>query len=289
MSDHFRFRHEAMATVFEVVIAQPDVDQGYAQSAADAVFVEIDRLEDELSRYRATSDIWRISQLSAGESATVGLAAWDCLSLAKAVHAETSGAFDITVGPLMNLWRNEDGSPRQPDEEDMEWARGHIGSHLFDLDAESLRVISKADNLVYDLGALGKGYALDQCVQVLNDWSIENALLNAGDSTILGIGAPEGDPGWIVTLGGDQEKIIRLKDRAISSSGFAIKGAHIMDPRTFQPVPIRETRVQVVAPTAALSDALSTAFMVMDQAAIDALCKRHPGVEAITFPGSTGS
>ncbi|MBX7211183.1 MAG: FAD:protein FMN transferase [Verrucomicrobiaceae bacterium] len=281
MSEHFRFRHEAMATVFEVVIAQPGVDAGYARSAADAVFVEIDRLEEELSRFRATSDIWRISQLRAGESAAVGLAAWDCLSLAKAVHAETGGAFDITIGPLMNLWRNEDGSPRQPDEEDMEWARGHVGSHHFDLDTGGLRVSAKVSGLVYDLGAVGKGYALDQCVQVLDDWSIENALLNAGDSTILGIGAPEGDPGWIVTLGGDQEKIVRLKDRAISSSGFAVKGAHIMDPRTLRPAAIRESLVHVSAPTAALSDALSTAFMVMTPEEIQELCRRHPGVEII--------
>ena len=283
MSEHFRFRHEAMATVFEIAIAQPDVTLSYATSAADAVFAEIDRLEEELSRFRATSDIWRISQLRAGESASVGLAAWDCLSLAKAVHAETGGAFDITIGPLMNLWRNEDGSPRQPDEEDMEWARGHIGSHLFDLDSKGLRVIAKADHIVYDLGALGKGYALDQAVHVLSDWSIDTALLNAGDSTILGLGAPQGDPGWIVTLGGDQTRIVRLKDRAISSSGFAVRGAHIMDPRSFHPVKIREALVHASAPTAALSDALSTAFMVMDRAAIDALCARHPGVEMIAF------
>lgn len=283
MTEHFRFQHEAMATLFELTIAQEDTDKAYAGSAADAVFAEIDRLEGELSRYQATSDIWRISQLKAGESASVGLAAWDCLSLSKAVHAETGGAFDITIGPLMNLWRNEDGSPRQPDEEDLAWARDHVGSQLFDLDPEGLRVIVSANNIVFDLGAVGKGYALDQCVEVLNDWSISNALLNAGDSTILGIGAPPGDPGWIVTLGGDQEKIIRLKDRAISSSGFAVKGAHIMDPRHLRPAPIRETRTYASAPTAALSDALSTAFMIMDQAAIEALCRKHPGVEAIVL------
>jgi FAD:protein FMN transferase len=283
MTEHFRFRHEAMATLFEITIAQDDIDKTYAGSAADAVFAEIDRLEAELSRYQATSDIYRISQLKAGESATVGLATWDCLSLAKAVHEETGGAFDITIGPLMNLWRNEDGSPRQPDEEDLAWARGHVGTSLFDLDPEGLRVTVKADRIVFDLGAVGKGYALDQCVEVLNDWSISNALLNAGDSTILGIGAPPGDPGWIVTVGGDQEKVVRLKDRAISSSGFAVKGAHIMDPRTFRPVPIRETRAHVVAPTAAMSDALSTAFMVMDKDAIEALCRKHPEVEAIVL------
>jgi FAD:protein FMN transferase len=283
MTEHHRFRHEAMATEFEIIIAQPDIDQAYAGSAAVAVFAEIDRLEEELSRYRSTSDIARISHLKKGESATVGLAAWDCLSLAKAVHAETQGAFDITIGPLMSLWRNEDGTPRQPSEAEIDEARDHVGARLFELDPEGMRVISRADSIAFDLGAVGKGYALDQCIGVLDDWSITNVLLNAGDSTILGLGAPPGDPGWIVTIGGDQTQSLRLRDRALSSSGFAVKGAHIMDPRSFRPVPVRETRTHVVAPTAALSDALSTAFMIMDTASIQSLCKRFPDVELLSL------
>jgi thiamine biosynthesis lipoprotein len=283
MSKHFRFRHEAMATVFELTIAQPDADERYAGGVADAVFAEIDRLEEELSRFKPTSDIYRISLLKSGESATVGMAAWDCLTLAKTVHAETGGAFDVTVGPLMHLWRNQDGTPRQPDDDEIAWARAHVGSQRFDLDPGGLRVIAHADDIIYDLGAVGKGYALDQAVETLADWSIQHALLNAGDSTILGIGAPEGDPGWIVTLGGDQTRTVCLRDRAISSSGFAVKGAHLMNPRTMRPVPVREVRAFVVAPTAALSDALSTAFMIMAPQEIAALCAKFPGVEAIAF------
>lgn len=283
MTEHHRFRHEAMATVFEVTIAQDDVDATYASSAAQAVFAEVDRLEEELSRFKPTSDIARISHLKKGESATVGLAAWDCLSLAKAVNSETQGAFDITIGPLMSLWRNEDGTPRQPSAEELNEAREHIGTGLFELDPEGMRVISHADSIAFDLGAVGKGYALDQCIGVLEDWSISNVLLNAGDSTILGLGAPSGDPGWIVTVGGDSTKILRLRDRALSSSGFAVKGAHIMDPRSFCPVPVREARTHVVAPTAALSDALSTAFMIMDAAEISDLCRKYPGVEVVAL------
>ncbi len=283
MSNHFRFRHEAMATVFEITIAQPDVDESYAGSVADAVFAEVDRLEEELSRFKSTSDIYRISLLKSGESATVGMAAWDCLMLAKTVHAETGGAFDVTVGPLMNLWRNQDGSPRQPDEDEIAWARENVGTQRFDLQPDGLRVIAHADDIIYDLGAVGKGYALDQAVEILEDWSVRHALLNAGDSTILGLGAPEGDPGWIVTLGGDQARTVCLRDRAISSSGFAVKGAHIMNPRTMRPVPVREGRTFVVAPTAALSDALSTSFMIMTPEEIKALCANFPGVEAIEF------
>lgn len=270
-----------MATTFEITIAQEGVDKAYARSAANAVFAEIERLEDELSCHRAVSDVYRLSQLKAGESATVGLAAWDCLSLAKAVYAETSGAFDITIGPLMHLWRNEDGTPRQPDDTELDWARERVGSHLFELDHENLRIMVHCDHVVFDLGAIGKGYALDQAVQTLDDWSISSALLNAGDSTVLGVGSPPGDPGWVVNLAGEYASSLCLTNRALSCSGFAVKGNHIMNPRTLAPVPVRPLRSYVAAPTAAMSDALSTAFMVMSEPEIEALCKRHPEIEVI--------
>ncbi|MFZ4767743.1 MAG: FAD:protein FMN transferase, partial [Roseimicrobium sp.] len=88
-----------MATEFVVTIAQADITEDYASQVADAVFAEIDRLEEELSRFRPGSDIWRINHLPAGGQCPIGLAATDCLLLAKAVHRETMGAFDITIGP----------------------------------------------------------------------------------------------------------------------------------------------------------------------------------------------
>ncbi len=276
----FRARHEAMATIFEIIIAEDDMDATYAGQAADAVFTEIDRLEEELSRYKPGSDIWRVNNLSKGERAPVGLAAMDCLGLAKAVHEETNGAFDITVGPLMKIFRNDDGTPRTPTAEEVEEARARVGMHVFQLDDDGF-VTVQVDYPLLDLGGIGKGYALDQAVATLNDWSIANALLNAGDSSILAIGKPLGDDGWIVTVGNKEKQPLRLSDRAVSGTGFQVKGNHIMNPRTMQPVTMRAERVWASAPTAALSDALSTAFTVMTRAEIDAFCDRHPEVHAI--------
>ncbi len=272
-----RFEHHAMATSFEVIIAQEDVDPLYASQAAEAVFAEVDRLEDELSRFRAGSDIWRLGQLSSGQRLSVSLAAWDCLSLAKRVHEETAGAFDITIGPLMHLWRADDQTLREPEESQLALAREAVGSQLFDLDEDGFWVTVKADHMVFDLGAVGKGYALDQAVQVLQDWSIDCAFLNAGDSTLLALGSP-GEEGWPVTLADGQHALV-LRDRALSGSGFLVKGAHIMNPRTLRPVPVKEKRSYALAPTAALSDALSTAFMIMSPEEIAALCARYPEVE----------
>lgn len=277
---HHRFTCNAMATTFDVFINRDDADETYAAQAASAVFDEIRRLEDELSRFRASSDIYRLGQLQAGESIIVGMAAWDCLSLAKAMHEETNGAFDITIGPLMSLFVTRDGEPRQVSKEMLEQARQIIGSHRFDLDEERMRVTVHASNMIFDLGAMGKGYTLDQCADVLQDWKVPNFVLNAGDSTILAIGAPTGKEAWPITLGGGAKQLA-LSNRAVSGSGFAVQGAHIMNPRLFQPVPIKNRRTYALAPTAALSDALSTAFMVMEKDEITALCARYDSVEAL--------
>lgn len=277
---HHRFTCHAMATTFDVIINHADADETYAAQAAQAVFQELARLEDELSRFRASSDIYRLGQLKAGDSILVGMAAWDCLALAKAMHQETSGAFDITIGPLMHLFITSEGEPRQVSQEVLDQARQIIGSQRFDLDEDSMRVTVHATGMIFDLGAMGKGYALDQCADLLQDWKISNFVLNAGDSTILAVGAPAGKDAWAMTLGGGEQRLA-LSNRAVSGSGFAVKGAHIMNPRVFAPVPLKNRRTYALAPTAALSDALSTAFMVMEQAEINALCARYEGVEAL--------
>ncbi len=278
-----RFSRDAMATTFEVIIAgSPEVDFLYASQAAEAIFTEIQRLEDELSRFRHGSYISQLNQLSAGESLSVSLAAWDCLSLAKTVFEESAGAFDITIGPLMQLWRTEDGTLREPEPERIELARRSIGSRLFELDESDLRVTVLADHMVFDLGAIGKGYALDQAAAILEDWGIPNALLNAGDSTLLALGSPTVEDPWSITLA-DGARSMTLRDRALSGSGFMVKGAHIMNPRTLRPVPIQDQRSYALAPSAALSDALSTAFMIMPPAEARALCDQYAGLVEVLW------
>lgn len=281
-----RFAHDAMATSFEVIIAQEDVDATYAAQAAEAVFMEVDRLEEELSRFRPTSEIARINRLKAGERLQVSLAAWDCLSLAKSVFEETSGAFDITIGPLMHLWRTPDGHLQEPDPAKLALARQSIGSQLYELNEDGCWITVQADHMVFDLGALGKGYALDQAVQILSDWSITHAFLNAGDSTLLALDPPLSEAGWDITLA-EGTREMSLTQRALSGSGFMVKGAHLMNPRTLTPIPIQGKRSYALAPTAALSDALSTAFMVMSPEEIAAFCARYREIEWLEISEAT--
>ena len=208
-----------MATEFELLIAQPEVDAAYARQVADAVFAEVDRLEDDLSRYKPGSDIWRINHLRAGEQCRIGMAARDCLQLAFAVHAETGGAFDITIGRLMDIFRHNDGTPRTPSAQELEEARQRIGPHIVSLD-DSGMLSATVDLPALDLGALGKGYALDQAVTVLHDHGIHHALLNAGSSTVLGLGHPPDAEGWTVHAGNAAPVPVLLHNSSLSASGF---------------------------------------------------------------------
>lgn len=274
-----RFNHTAMRAEWNFLLATDDPDE--AEAAAHAAFREIDELEAELSRFRPDSDLCRIARLQPGEEISVGLAAWDCLTLAQEVAQATGGAFDCAIGPLYELWHGRPAAD-PPREEEIAAARARSGSHLFELHEEGRRVRALTAGLKLDLGALGKGYALDLCADLLREhWGMENALLiTGGGSTILATGkAPNGGP-WFVNAGPEGTPATPLENRAVSASGFIYQGAHIIDPRTGYPVSTEKIRAWAFAQSAALSDALSTAFLVMTGEEIEAFIRDYPDVEA---------
>ncbi len=280
----FRHSHQAMRAEWNLLLVSDDERQ--AAGAAADVFLDIDRIENELSRFKGNSDLGRLRTLRAGQSMSLGLATWDCLSLAKDVSAATGGAYDCAIGPLYELWRQRPAA-EPPTAEEIDAIRQYCGSRLFDLDPDGLRITPHIDNLRLDLGALGKGYALDMAAdQLRTTWDIHDALLiTGGGSTVLALGhAPNGSP-WLVNVGPDDAPSRPLPDgRAVSASGFAAQGVHIIDPRSGLPVSTARRRAWALAPSAALSDALSTAFLVMSQEEIAAFCATQPDVEAVTLP-----
>jgi len=276
MPETHRFSHKAMATTFEIFIVH--ADSRYAAQAALAAFDELDRLETELSRFIENSDISRINNLTANQPLRIGLPAFECLQLSVRICGETSGAFDVTIGSLMDCWFDGDKAGRCPSKEKLNFARQHTGSHLMELDEADHTVKLLTNPVRLDLGGIGKGYAIDQMGGLLRDWSIDIALVHGGYSSVLALGAPPGTKGWPLTLSnpGNPKQIlayISLRDRAISGSGLQ-KGLHIIDPRTAKPVE-NKVAAWTCAPAAATADALSTAFMVMSPDHIRQYCTNH--------------
>lgn len=280
-----RFSHEAMATTFEVIIFYED--ELYAQQAALAAFDELDRLEQELSRFVENSDISRIGNLSAGQSLVIGLPAFECLQLSARIYDDTQGAFDITAGSLMDCWLNEDGERRCPSEEELNLARQRTGMHLVKLDESRYAVALLTDHVQLDLGGIGKGYAVDRMAELLRDWSIDTALIHGGFSSVLALDSPPGTKGWPLTLSNPRDRNktlarLSLKGRALSGSGLE-KGRHIINPHTAKPVE-GKLASWACAPDAATADALSTAFMVMKPDEVKQYCARHRDVSAVVVP-----
>jgi thiamine biosynthesis lipoprotein len=257
---HPVFQHEAMATFWEVaIVGQP---HDYARQAATAAFRELDRLENELSRFVETSYISRANRLAPGGSLTLSPDVLECLLIAADLTVATGRAFD----PAYASQRPPDLAPDLPP---------------YRLDPESHLLTSLAVRLDLDLGAVGKGYALDCMATTLREWSITSACLNAGGSSILALGSEsEGTSGWPVGIGEDASyRVVNLCEASLSGSGVAVKGAHLVDPHTGRPA-TRTARTWALAPTAAQADALSTAFFLMTESAVADLCAAHPEIGA---------
>ena len=242
MSEIHVFHHTAMAAQFQVRLAGEE--KTYAAQAAQAAFALTDELESKLSRFRANSEIAAIAQLAVGETLRLTESVFACLALAKKMEDATRGAFSITAAVL----KTQAAKPA--------WA------------LEDFTIRCVGGKLEFDLGAIGKGFALDRMAELLREWSCEKFLLVAGGSSILAGDAPAGTPGWSCGLGDDNSpQRFFLKHGSLSGSGLAVQGRHILDPRTGQSAQ-RQTRAWALTESAAESDALSTACMVLDEPGI---------------------
>ena len=283
-----RFYRQAMSTIFEIFIINDD--RRYAQQAAWAAFDELERIEAELSRFIENSDISQINNLCEKQPLQIGLDTFECLKLSRRICRDTGGAFDVTVGALMDFWLDEQKQTRTPSLQEIDSARENVGCCNIILDEED-HTVTLEKSVQIDLGGIGKGYGVDRMAELLGQWSIDTALINGGSSSILAMFCPPDVKGWPVTLRNpnDQSVLsnIYLKNCVLSGSGVQ-KGFHIIDPLTAQPVKDRLACWVITPNSAASADALSTAFMVMPPDEIERYCSAYPDIEALTIVNDKG-
>lgn len=290
----------AMACQFEVQFPDGRCENGteYALETLDLV----ETLEEQMSYFRPTSQISRINLLAADEPVEVEPRLFELLRLAIAVCEETGGAYDITSAPLWEAWGFARRAGQIPSDAQLAEARLLVGSHLVELDTTRRTVRFRKPGVRINLGSIGKGYALDACGERLRELGMADFLLHGGQSSVLtsglrmyckpGEGEFKPQP-WEIGIPHPQQPgrrlgIVRLRDRAIGTSGgqfqsFRHQGrryGHILDPRSGLPAE-GVLSATAVAPTAAMADALSTAFFVMGPEQSLDYCRTHPGIGAV--------
>ena len=258
-----------MGTVFEIVAY--DASSERAATAIDKALAEIARLDGLMSNYKPESELSRLNRNGHFHSQTVSADLYEVIRDSLEYSRLSDGQFDITVAPLVDLWKAALGGERVPSAEEQEKLRACVGYQKIQLEPPD-RVKFHSACMRIDLGSIGKGYAVDRAADILRAYGIKSALINAGESTIYGLGAPPGKTAWLVHLRDPSQRVdpeVWLSDNSVSTSeqtpssllGNDTAG-HIIDPETGRPL---ETpyALSIVAKTGTASDALSTTLLLV--------------------------
>ncbi|HWD18941.1 MAG TPA: FAD:protein FMN transferase [Verrucomicrobiae bacterium] len=285
----------AMATRFEIVLHGEDAAR--LRAAGEEALDEIERLESQLSLYRPSSEIARLNAGGFAHPLKLSPAVFRLLQQAQTLSRETAGAFDITVAPLVRCWGFMGGGGRKPSPAELDAARAQVGLEHLRLDESDFTAGFDVAGAMLDLGAIGKGYAIDCAVEILREAGVTSALVHGGSSTVYGLGQPPGGAAWQIAIqnppGVDLGAVVGLRDSALSVSAgwgksFTLDGktyGHVFDPRLGRPV--EGCLVAAVGlPSATETDAFSTALLVDGLARHDQIASLRPGMATLAVsPG----
>jgi len=240
----FEFHQTEMGVPFRIVLYALSTNS--AQGAAAAAFQRIKQLNDCMTDYDSDSELSRLSRTS-GQNQVVPVSPdlWNVLERAQALAESSQGAFDVTVGPYVNLWRFARREGKLPDPDRLAKARLAVGYTRMHLDPAHHTVELLAPNMRLDLGGIAKGYAVDQGLKVLGRLGIPSALVSGGGDIAVGA-PPPGKEGWRIELppldasNAPPTRFVLLSQAGISTSGDlfqrleidGVRYSHIVDPRT---------------------------------------------------------
>jgi thiamine biosynthesis lipoprotein len=292
---------EAMACQFEIAFDAAAYRDG-TDAAVEALEL-VALLEAQLTIYRDTSEVAHLNRHAATQPVAVEDGLFKLLQRAVELFEATRGAFDVTAGPLAKVWGFYRRQGRMPSADEVAAALAHVGSQHLQLEAASRTVRFAQPGMELNLGAIGKGYALDRVAAALMDAGIHDFVIHGGNSSVLARGSRQNSDfsshGWSIALRHPLRPDVRLAefvlvDQALGTSGSGTqffhhagqRYGHILDPRTGWPAD-KVLSATVIAPTAEQSDALSTALYVMGLDAAREFSARHADISALLVtPGS---
>lgn len=298
----YDFSERHMGTAFALRFYAPSIER--AERAAADAFARIGKLDSRLSDYQPDSELNRLSRTAgSGEEVRVSDDLWSVLRRASEISEASRGAFDVTVGPYVRLWRRARGTGQMPSEERLHQAREAVGYEFVVLDEQSQQVRLMRPAMRLDLGGIAKGFAADEALKVLRQHGIERALVDAGGDLALG-DAPPGEAGWriAVTRLGDRGQdageggetaagiLLQLANCGVATSGDAYqyvevggrRYSHIVDPRTGLGVSTPSS-VTVIARDCMTADGLASAISVLDPQEGIALADKTPGAATLVL------
>jgi thiamine biosynthesis lipoprotein len=289
--ERFEATQPQMGVPVKIVLYAPD--ERAAKGALDAAFARIAALNAILSDYDPESELSRLSR-TAGSARAVPVSPdlWHVLARSQALAAATGGAFDVTVGPYVRLWRRARRSGEMPSPERLAEARAAVGHQYLLLDEEQRTAALARPHMRLDLGGIGMGYAVDQALALLRRRGIARAMVDASGD--IGVGdPPPGKSGWTIQVAplesaGAPSITVRLANAAVTTSGDAFQHvvidgrrySHIVDPRTGLGL-TDQAAVTVIAPDCTTADSLATAASVLGRAAGLALVDETDGAAAL--------
>ncbi len=286
----FEFSQVQMGTTFTLTFYAPDA--GVANRAQSAAFARIAALDQALSDYRDDSELMQLCRTAgSGQWFAASGDLWEALSRSQALAAESQGAFDITVAPLVRQWRRARRQKQLPSPAALDAARAQVDYRQVELDPVGRRVRLSRPDTRLDLGGIGQGLAADAALKVLVDHGLCRALVDGSGDIALG-DPPPGRQGWTVGIsrlaaeGHRPACYLRLANAGVSTSGdlyqfLELNGnrySHIIDPRNGLPL-ARPSSVTIVAASATEADGLATAICVLGPVAGRVLVDRHEGAE----------
>ena len=280
-----------MGTLVRVTVYTPD--ERRAREAFTAAFDRIRELDAILSDYRPTSELNVITTTAVGRDVRVSDDLFAVLHASQQLAEATAGAFDVTQGPLVRLWREARQARRVPDEAARRAAASRSGYRKVHLDAERRSVRLDVSGMSLDLGAIGKGYAASEAIETLRRLGVRSALVAlSGDLAFSD--APPGQRGWRVAVHDEEEsiagvpRVLELTNAAVSTSGsraqhLDVDGrrySHVIDPVSGMGL-TDDVTVTVIAPHGLEADGLDTAISLVGPERGLRLVESRPQVAAV--------